>query len=294
MRNAISNRPISTPSESVTLLHRPAKGKAALACWLAMPSNVASDAQPLVAVHGIQRGAKQQAELLAPQAAALGRPVIAPLFDKHRWPRYQQVVLGKRADLALLELMTELRLAGIWRTQTFDLSGYSGGAQFSHRFAMLYPQLVRRLTVSSAGWYTFPDAAAFPYGLAARPGRTEDWGPRLAAGMEEFLQRPIQVCVGAEDCVSDPNTRHGPEIDRQQGKDRVTRAERWVAAIRQAAAARGISPQVTMTIMPDCGHDFRDCIQHGGLADLILPPEEVSPDRPRSQHWESALLQPAG
>lgn len=287
MSNPVTDK-TATPSESVTLLRRPAKGKDALSCWMAIPSNMSPEAIPLVAVHGIQRGAKQQAQLLAPQAALLGRPVVAPLFNTKNWPRYQQVVRGKRADLALLQLMNELRLAGIWQTQKFELSGYSGGAQFAHRFAMLYPQLVARLTVSSAGWYTFPDEAAFPYGMASRPGRKNDWGPRFASGLEQFLEIPIKVCVGSKDCVADPNTRNGTEIDQQQGEHRVMRAKRWAAALRQVASAKGISAQVGLSIMPDCGHDFGQCVRLGGLDRLILDDDGAGLEMPRPHHWDQA------
>lgn len=278
MLNPVIDHPVSAPSETVNLLYRPAKGKDALSCWLAVPSNVSVNASPIVAVHGIRRGAKQQAELLAPRAAALGRPVIAPLFDKVNWPRYQQVVRGNRGDLALLELMSELRLAGTWQTRNFELCGYSGGAQFAHRFAMLYPQLVSRLTVAAAGWYTFPDNAAFPYGLNQRPGKAANWGPRFAAGLDQFLEVPIQVCVGEEDCVSDPNTRQSAEIDEQQGGDRVTRAKRWVAALQKTAKERGLTAQITLSVLPECGHDFQDCIQYGGLDRLILPDSDETAD----------------
>ncbi len=271
MLNPVSDLTASVPSETVTLLYRPAKGKDALACWLAIPSNMSAGTSPLVAVHGIRRGAKQQAELLAPRAAALGRPIIAPLFDKVNWPAYQQVVRGKRADLALLDLMTDLRLAGTWQSRSFELCGYSGGAQFAHRFAMLYPQLVTRLTVASAGWYTFPDNAAFPYGLNETSGKAGHWGPRIAAGLQQFLEIPIQICVGEEDCVSDPNTRQSAEIDQQQGVDRVTRARRWSMALQQAASDRGLQAEIKLSILPDCGHDFQDCVQYGGLDRLILP-----------------------
>ena len=254
-----------------TLLRRSAKDGGALACWLALPHRISSEASPLVAVHGIRRGARDQAELFAARAAAQGRPVIAPLFDEENWPRYQQVVRKKRADLALLALLAELRLADIWRTPSFDLAGFSGGAQFAHRFAMLYPELVARLTVASSGWFTFPDDRRFPYGLAARPGRADEWGPRLAAGLDRFLGLPIQVCVGAEDNVTDINTRSGPKIDRQQGKDRVTRAKRWAMALRRVAQERGIAPLVRLAVLPECGHDFRACVLKGGLDSWVLP-----------------------
>lgn len=264
----------STPKHGFTLHRQFATRPGALDCWLALPSDISTDAPPLIAIHGIRRGALTQAETFAERATMAGRPVIAPLFDTHGWNRYQQVVRGGRADLALLDLMAELREAGIWRTPTFELAGYSGGAQFAHRFAMLHPNLVARLTVVSSGWYTFPDDAAFPYGLARRPGNKDDWGPRLASRLDQFLRLPIQVCVGAEDNVADPNTRGGPAIERQQGKDRLTRATRWYEALRDAAIARGIDPRVALTVLPHCGHDFRECVHRGGLDRLLLPDAE--------------------
>ena len=180
----------------------------------------------------------------------------------------------------------------IWRTRSFELFGYSGGAQFAHRFAMLYPHLVERLTVASAGWYTFPDTAAFPYGLAPRPGRADNWGPCLAAGLDGFLGIPIQVCVGARDGVPDANTRSGPDIDRQQGSDRVTRAHRWAEALRQTAGARGITARIDLAVLPGCGHDFRDCIRLGGLDALVLPDTEspaVSPGSGRHVSHHNTL-----
>ena len=232
-----------SPAQDVTILRRPGTGPRSLACWLALPSRITPLAPPIVSVHGISRDAEDQARLLAIRAAALDRPVIAPLFDEATWPRYQQVVRGRRADLALLDLMYEMRLAGFWQTRTFDLAGFSGGAQFAHRFAMLYPHLVSRLTVASAGWYTFPDEAVFPYGLAPSADSTNDWGSRLRTNLDWFLRLPIQVCVGAQDTVPDANTRSGPDIDRQQGPDRATRAARWAEAVRRAAEMRALGGQ---------------------------------------------------
>jgi hypothetical protein len=262
---------IEYATDAFTLQHRAAKGPGALDCWLALPTEIAEDATPLVAIHGIRRRARSQAELLGARAANQGRPVIAPLFDDRAWPRYQRVVHGGRADLALLALMRELRLSGVWQTPTFELSGFSGGAQFAHRFAMLYPHLVSRLTAVSAGWYTFPDTAAYPRGLAMRPGRRDDWGPRLAAGLDRLLQIPIQVCVGERDCVPDGNTRGGESIDEHQGKDRMTRALRWVDALQGAARARDISAEIAFHRLPGCGHDFGDCMRIGRLDRVVLP-----------------------
>jgi pimeloyl-ACP methyl ester carboxylesterase len=272
-----------------SLQHRAAKGPGALDCWLALPTGIADGATPLVAIHGIRRGAREQAERLGVRAASQGRPVIAPLFDQQAWPRYQRVVHGGRADLALLALMRELRLCGIWQTPTFELSGFSGGAQFAHRFAMLYPQLVSRLTTVSAGWYTFPDTAAYPRGLATRPGRRNDWGPRLAAGLDRFLQMPIRVGIGERDCVPDRNTRSGEAIDAHQGRDRMTRALRWVDALQKAATARGVTADIDFHLLPGCGHDFGECVRIGRLDRLILP--DVAPHATHRQPLATAGLE---
>ncbi len=253
------------------LTRRSAKGDDDLSCWLALPDTISETLPPLVAVHGIRREAHAQAEFFANRATALGRPVIAPLFEKTSWPRYQQVVRRGRADRALLRLMVELQDTGVWRTKKFDLFGFSGGAQFAHRFAMLHPGVVSRLIISSAGWYTFPDDAVFPYGLSPRPDRSDSWAPRLTARLDKFLALPMHVCVGAHDNTPDRNTRSGREINAQQGPHRRARAMRWAEAVRSAARARNISPSVEFVALPSCGHNFRNCITRGGLDAIVVP-----------------------
>lgn len=259
-----------SPEPAFRVVMRPGTGRRGLPCWLALPRWIAPGAAPLVAVHGIHRQPETQARAFAARAAAQGKIVIAPLFDAAEWPRYQQVVLGGRADLALLDLMQELRLAGIVRARRMSLSGYSGGAQFAHRFAMLYPHLVETLTVTAAGWYTFPEAVPYPYGLGVSKGHPR-WGPRIAVGLDAFLSLPINVCVGTADNMPDENTRRRPRLDQRQGPDRVTRATRWVEALTVAAATRGIAPRARLRLLTGCGHDFGQCIARGGLARIALP-----------------------
>lgn len=258
-----------TPAQTVEF--RPAAEAGALASWLAIPENVAHGQPPLVAVHGIRRNARQQAELFAQRASALGRPVIAPVFDRQQWPRYQQAVRRGRADLALIALMEGLAREGVWRASQFELFGFSGGAQFAHRFAMMHPQMVTRLTVASAGWYTFPDAAPFPYGLAARRDRIDPWSAVDEDRIADFLAIPTQVCVGADDNLRDRNLRAGERIDAQQGENRLVRGIRWAKALRQAAEARGMSSRASFIALSACGHDFRQCVLRGGLDRIVLP-----------------------
>lgn len=258
----------------VVIIERPGRGRREPSAWLALPRRMAPDAEPLVAVHGIQRGAEEQARLFADRAAALGRPVIAPLFDTRRHSGYQRAVERNRADLALLGLLDALAGEGL-ATRRFALFGFSGGAQFAHRFAWLYPHRITRLTVAAAGWYTFPDDAEFPYGLGKGSLGPHDFGASCRANLADFLALPIAVAVGSLDNVVDQNTRSGAAIDAQQGADRVTRARRWTMALRDAARRHGRDPAAALHLLPGCGHTFRQCILEGDLARIVLP----DPDR---------------
>lgn len=248
---------------------RPRSGPNALDCWILQPLHRDVTASPVIAVHGIQRQAREQVELLSERARMQGRVVIAPLFDKARWPRYQQAVVRGRADKALLRLIAELEAEGVVASQSFIFSGFSGGAQFVHRFAMLYPQLVEQLIVSSAGWYTMPDDRLYPYGLSAPENRRAVDG--LNDNLTRFLQIPITVTIGERDDKIDPNVRSNELVDAQQGKTRMERARSWTIDLLQRAEGLGIDANIKLVTLARCGHSFKRCVRRGGLDTLILP-----------------------
>lgn len=259
----------TSPGAGFRLVFRPAPQPGALACWLALPHRLDPGQPVLVAVHGLRRGAQEQAALFGPHAADQGRIVIAPLFDLQSWPRYQR--LGNGAASGLLGLLAGLGDELAVPLDRFDLFGFSGGAQFAHRFAMLHPERLNHLFLASAGWYTFPDLAPYPYGLGVSSGSVEARALRMQSKLDDFLRLPVEVCVGERDNRRDPNTRTGTEIDRQQGRDRRARASRWAEAIAIEAAVRGIRSQVRYAVLPACGHDFRRCVRRGGLLDRVFP-----------------------
>ncbi|MEO1014801.1 MAG: hypothetical protein AAFX08_06375 [Pseudomonadota bacterium] len=252
--------------------HRFGSDRTDLECWVAAPKNGIVTGAPIVAVHGITRDAREQAKLLAPACCAAGRAVIAPHFRKRPWPSYQRLVAGQRADLALIKLLTAPALAafGLSADLRFHLFGYSGGAQFAHRFALLYPGRARSLTIASAGWYTFFDDEPFPYGLGEQTNRNSaDWGGRMRDNLPAFLTIPTLVAIGGRDCVVDKNTRSGPRIDRQQGRSRIARARNWSRAMAVASRAAGVEANVRFEVLTGCGHSFGECVRAGGLDHLV-------------------------
>lgn len=254
-----------------SLTVRPGRGCQEPGAWLIRPDTVDPTLPPLVAVHGIHRRADDQARFFAERAIAQGRVVIAPLFDGEYFERYQKAVERDRADLALLRLLGTIGDEGVADTSRIELFGYSGGAQFAHRFAWVYPHRIAKLSLAAAGWYTFPDRAPFPYGLGPAKRRRLAFGGYLEANLGDFLRLPITVTVGTEDDVIDPNTRSGDEIDTQQGSTRRRRAARWVEALRQRAREMGVPHRTVLHLLEGCGHDFRQCMRVGALDRIVLP-----------------------
>ena len=250
-------------------------------CWLALPHRPTPGAIPLVAVHGIYRDARGQATVFGPRAAAQGRIVVAPLFPSRDWKGYQRVIAPRRADLALLDLLDALQQRHVANFARFDLFGYSGGAQFAHRFSLIHPDRTRRLAFCAAGWMTFPEARPYPYGVSTMPGEPM---PRLI----DALALPIEVCVGEFDNEVDANTRSNPAVDAQQGRNRLERAQRWVSVVRRIAQEYSIEPQVKLHVLPGCGHDFRSCARQGGLLDHVLKDVPAGADESEAEPGRAA------
>lgn len=219
---------------------------------------------PLVLVHGNARGGTRLFRAFLPMAIARNVPLISPTFPPEQFPGYQWLagvdgpLAARRALLATLEdARSYLGVA----TDLVDLLGFSGGAQFVHRFAMLSPGRVRRAVVASAGWYTYlSPARPFPRGA----GASEHSGAR-PVDVDAFLRLPVHVLVGARDIVRGAALRTGESLDRRQGRDRLTRALRWMDHMEEVAATRGVRPQVTFDLLPETGHSFTEAVNCGGL-----------------------------
>lgn len=253
--------------------------------WIVVPVEGRST-PPVVAIHGITRNVEEMAEALMPRVRDTGRTLVIPIFQRSQFKRYQLARCNQRADLALLRLMQELRRERLVSDSSFDLSGFSGGGQFAHRFAWLYPNLVGNLCVTAPGWWTFPDQrVSWPYGIGRDQGsdRQDVQSFRLSANLRRFLDRQITVCVGAEDIEHDANLRRGAEIDAQQGRNRLQRARNWSEAAKTAAIGQGVSHGISFRILQGCGHSLADCVEKGGLDAFFVPRATFNPQLPQSR-----------
>ncbi|MGH3656603.1 MAG: hypothetical protein ACRDUA_08080 [Micromonosporaceae bacterium] len=250
-----------------------------------------NDGRPaLVLVHGRARAAAALFRAFLPMAVARNVPLLVPTFPRTRYHHYQQLA-GVQGPLAargaLLAVLEDARSNLGASVDTIDLLGFSGGAQFAHRFAMLTTTRIRRLVVASAGWYTYlRPGTPFPLGAGAS---------RLSGGMpvdvEAFLRLPVHVLVGALDTQHGPGLRTSRAINRTQGDDRLVRALRWLDHLEERAYAHDLGPRVTFDLMPDTGHSFSQAVFTGGLvgrAFEFLHP--VSPDAMPLQETDVELL----
>jgi poly(3-hydroxybutyrate) depolymerase len=233
------------------------------------PPPAARASRVVVCVHGYTRQPLDQLRAFAPQVADRGDTLVLPLFDERHHRRYQQLLhprRGTRSDLGLLRALGRLaQTLGLDDRRLF-LFGYSGGAQFVHRFAMAHPDRTAALAIGAAGWYTWPDATSiWPAGLG---GATQRLGRPL--DLDAFLRVPVALWVGERDNVADALLRSEPGLAEQQGHHRLERAERWAAAVRAAAQARGLPQTAAVHRLPRAGHDFAACQRRGDLAGQVM------------------------
>ncbi|MGI9265725.1 MAG: alpha/beta fold hydrolase, partial [Gammaproteobacteria bacterium] len=260
-----------------------------------IPKAGADNARVLVSVHGISRNANEQATVFWPYCERFGVVLVAPLFTPDYHKDYQRLGRdgrGLRADFMLDRCVEEVaRLSGADATQT-HIFGYSGGAQFAHRYLMAHPHRVRRAVIAASGWYTMPDhRRRFPYGI-----RSTSRLPGVSFNPEEFLQVPIEVLVGSDD-TDDVHLKHTARLDKQQGKNRVERARTWSEAMREASVLYGISPRVSFTEVPETDHSFATFCRRGALVKRVfkhLFDESIGPNQRAVKISQNGNLATAG
>lgn len=237
----------------------------------------------LVMVHGVSTHPATLIELAARRAAEHRTPLMAPDFHAEELEGYQRLGDSELPLLAARALENALvdaaRLPGI-PAGPVDLMGFSGGAQFVHRFALFYPQLVRRIVVAAPGWYTYLDGdEPYPYGTGASSARGG-----LEPNVAEFLKIPKLVAVGERDVERDRQLRTG-RVD-EQGRNRLERARRWVEHVNTLSSRAGLGERTSLAVLPRTGHSVSQAMRQGGLAHRMFEflGEETTGTAPESSN----------
>jgi poly(3-hydroxybutyrate) depolymerase len=240
--------------------------------FLYIPRKRGASASVFISVHGISGNAHEHATQFSPFAERYGVVLIAPLFPRERFPDYQRLARclpqnkSRRADHVLQRIVAEVGILTGANTSQLYLFGYSGGGQFVHRYAMVYPSQVARYVVGAAGWYTFPDTAVnYPRGIKPRAGL-----PDIQFDPCRFLAIPASVLVGERDVRAGTALNTSPRIEQQQGATRLERGRRWVHAMTEAAKHYHLDTRFDFHTLPDSGHSFRRSMKRGNMGTVVF------------------------
>lgn len=223
----------------------------------------------LLVLHGLGRNAAGYRDYAMPLADAQGWLVVAPLFDRKRFPtwRYQAggIVRDPRVEgefpvepemrwmgYTLLGIIDAVRAAEGRPELGYSVIGHSAGGQALSRFAAFMPHAARHIVIANPSTWLWPSREArFPYGFGGLPAAmTGD------EALRRYLAQPIVVLLGAAD------TRRDNNLNLQEGAERqgANRLERGRNAFR---TAQGIAQQHgwpfgwQLLEVPDTGHSAR-------------------------------------
>jgi len=257
------------PAEA-RMLHLVSRSAPFLNYYLYIPRDRSGEGRVLVTVHGISRNAREQIDLFRRQADDYGVILIAPVFSRETFNDYQRLGRkgrGPRADLALIRELNSVAVQLGVDTSRVDMFGFSGGAQFAHRFAFAHPQRVGRLVLGAAGWYTMPDkTAAYPLGIGDARGL--DPVSFNAAAISRL--RTLVVVGKNDDCTDDDELNRSKSVLSVQGENRVQRARTWVESMNVLAGKYAGPGSVELSLLPGVGHSFSQAISDGRLAEHVF------------------------
>jgi hypothetical protein len=228
----------------------------------ARPRHYSPDTPVLFVHHGVQRNGGDYRDYWLPLVDTAPLLVIVPEFSWSAFPQAAWYNFGNRVDAdgrpkprtewtygVPERVFAALRQQGITAAQRYGSFGHSAGGQFVHRMISLgFRERVAVAATANAGTYAMPDlGVAFPYGLG-------DAGLDDAA-LRALLAFRLMVFAGTAD--TDTTGEHFPrdEPAMRQGPTRYARAHGYLAAAREAARARSITCNWTITDVPDVGHD---------------------------------------
>ncbi len=212
-----------------------------------VPPTVSARTRVTVVMHGKLRNAWEYLEPWVGWAADTDRIVLAPCFDRARWPGSRGYNLGNvfsgrngrgerlpesRWSFTVVEALHErVRAEFGLEDDRFALWGHSAGGQFVHRFLLFRPRAkVSAAIASGCGWFTTPDARVdFPYGLRH---------PLLSlsgAAVRAYIAKPLVLMRGTRDTDRDDDLRTTRGADRQG-------SNRYARAAHMHAVAKAVDP----------------------------------------------------
>lgn len=223
----------------------------------------------LVTLHGLARNVAGYRDYAVPIADRHGLLVVAPLFDRKRFPvwRFQTggLVRDQRAEgefsvepeatwtaQLILGIVAAVRTAEGRPDLPYYLTGHSAGGQALSRFAAFTANDAARIVIANPSTYVWPAREErFPYGFGGLPA-----GLSSDDAIRRYLAQPVTILLGTADVRRDNslNVREGAE---RQGFNRYERGINAFHAARQTAQERGWTFNWRLVEVPGVGHSAR-------------------------------------
>lgn len=223
----------------------------------------------LVTLHGLGRNVSGYRDYVVPLADRHGLLVVAPLFDRERFPvwRYQTGGLVRDQKSAgdfkvepkekwtgqlLLDLIDAVRTAEGRSDIPYYIVGHSAGGQALSRFAAFIPNTARRIVIANPATYLWPSRSErFPFGFGGLPDFLSN-----DETIRRYLAQPITILLGTADVNRGPtlNVREGAE---KQGPNRYERGLNAFRAAQQIARDKGWEFNWRLVQVPGVAHSAR-------------------------------------
>lgn len=223
----------------------------------------------LLVLHGLGANAPGYRDYAVPLADVHGFLVIAPLFDRKRFPtwRYQTGGLVRDQTAAgdfklepeahwtgrlFLAIIEAVRAAEARTDLAYLMLGHSAGGQTLSRFAAFTPNAARRIVIANPSTYLWPSRdERFPYGFGGLPAPLAD-----DAVLQRYLAQPVIVLLGTADIKRGKtlNIRAGAE---RQGANRYERGRNAFHAAQQLAQKHGWDFNWRLVEVPGVAHSAR-------------------------------------
>jgi len=235
-------------------------------------------------LHGLGTNAPGYRDYAIPLADKLGFLVIAPLFDRQRFPtwRYQTGGLVRNTRAAEGEFTVEPETQWMGRTflaiidavraaegrpqAGYSLIGHSAGGQTLSRFAAFTPHAAKHIVIANPSTWLWPTLQErFPFGFGGLP-------PAMTGDdtLRRYLAQPVTLLLGTADNQRDADLNVTAGADRQ-GANRFERGHNFYRTARELAQARGWAFNWTLLEVPDVGHSGRRMLGSSEAATALSP-----------------------
>ena len=211
---------------------------------LYVPEKLKKKPTIIVPVHSTDRNAESLRNEFADLAERRGAIVCSPLFsvgistksdlDDYKFLNGHRI----RYDKILWGMIDEVCKDYALKNISLVLYGFSGGAQFVHRFVMLYPEMIRAAAIAAPGLITLP-SKTLPWwagckNVAPSFGKEVDW--------RKIRRIKIQMLVGSLDLDQEEIALTKDDPLWVEGADRATgtRIDR-LKALRDSWRKQGVS-----------------------------------------------------